>query len=371
MAELSEVERSRLDAEWALVSATREALNIALRREQSVTYRQALNVGEAIAPSVLAKDRRLLRGIKESEEARYYEETARAESAATGREINRMEVLERDIAKMERDIKAVDPDSVTLMKGRLEKLKKVRQELKPKTYTENQLIIRDAMKVDRWLPVSGEGTDYKEYLIDNDRRLRVRVLHPDPPEHKIGADLIYEHHDLVDKTVRIAVVQYKLWDGKSLSFDDRMGKQLARMRGIGCDGGFCKEPESDPRPYRLPHCAVFLRPTDSLQGPNSALISSGLHIPLCVVERSWVDNNRGGRSLRKRAVAGQSVSHRMFESLFNDSLLGSARLDVARLEELYKKTGILDSDESIILHAQEYSVETERPRKRGTASQPT
>jgi hypothetical protein len=146
-----------------LVVAAREALNIALRREQPATYRQAINFGAAIAPSVLAPDRRVLRGVKESEEARYYAELAIAESAATGRPITRLEYIEREIVKLEKGIDALPDASLTLMKSRLAVLKRVRQEIKPKEYTENQLIIRDALKVERKLPVSGEGTEYKEY----------------------------------------------------------------------------------------------------------------------------------------------------------------------------------------------------------------
>ena len=204
MEDLEEKERDRLGTEWALVNAARELLNITLRREQPTTYRQAINFGAAIAPSVLAPDKRILRGVKESEEARYYAEMAIAESAATGRPISRLEYIEQEIAKFEKGISALPDESLTLMKGKLAILKRVRQEVKPKEYTENQLIIRDALKTQRKLPVSGEGTEYKEYQVDELRILRVRVLHPDPPEHKLGADLVYEFHELEDQTVRVA-----------------------------------------------------------------------------------------------------------------------------------------------------------------------
>ncbi len=368
MEDLEEKERDRLGTEWALVVASRELLNIALRREQPATYRQAINFGADIAPSVLAPDRRVLRGVKESEEARYYAELAAAESASTGMPITRLEYIEREIAKLEKGIDALPDDASKLMKSRLATLKRVRQEIRPKNYTENQLIVRDALKVERKLPVSGEGTEYKEYQVDEQRRLRIRVLHPDPPEHKIGADLVYEFYDLEDQTVRIALVQYKLWDGRNMPQDPRMAGQLARMRALGCNGELCKAPElrNGRPPYRFPHCAMFLRPTDSLQHPNAKLVSSGLHIPLCVADESWTKNNRGGLSIRRATVEGQSVSHRMFEDLFNGSFLGSNRLAVVDIEELYKKTGVLDGDESIIIHAQEYAVMPEKlkPKRR-------
>ena len=76
---------------------------------------------------------------------------------------------------------------------------------------------------------------------------------------------------------------------------------------------------------------------------------------------SWVENNRQGLSIRRSTVEGQSVSHRMFEDLFNGSFLGSKKIDAADIEALYKETGVLDGDEMIIVHAQEYAVKPERP----------
>ena len=165
MEDLEEKEQDRLGTEWALVVAAREALNIALRHEQPPTYKQAIHFGAVIAPSVLAPEHRILRGIKESEEAQLYAERAAAESVATGRPITRLEYIEREIAKLEKEIDAL-PDA-RLMKGRLDILKRVRLEIKPKEYSENQLILRDAVKVARTLPISGEGTEYREYQVDN------------------------------------------------------------------------------------------------------------------------------------------------------------------------------------------------------------
>jgi len=40
---------------------------------------------------------------------------------------------------------------------------------------------------------------------------------------------------------------------------------------------------------------------------------------------------------------------------------GNDKFPAADLEALYKKTGLLDSDECIILHAQEYMAKPEKP----------
>ena len=85
MEDLEEKERNRLGTEWAVVVAAREVLNIALRREEPTSYRQAINFGGAIAPSVLVPDKRILRGVRESEFlARYYAVTRRSRVCVYG-----------------------------------------------------------------------------------------------------------------------------------------------------------------------------------------------------------------------------------------------------------------------------------------------
>lgn len=44
----------------------------------------------------------------------------------------------------------------------------------------------------------------------------MRLLHPDPPEYSLGADLIYETYWEKKKLARIVLIQYKVWDGETL-----------------------------------------------------------------------------------------------------------------------------------------------------------
>jgi hypothetical protein len=239
------------------------------------------------------------------------------------------------------------------MKSSLETLQKIRQELKPRSLSEHQLIFGDAFESNHDLPVSGTGKGYKDYRLADNRILRVRALHPDPPEHKIGADLIYERLDPKEKTVRLSLVQYKIWDGKSLHYNPRMRAQYHRLLKFTCNSHLC-DPDDDPRrTYRLPHCAGFFRPTDSLRQPTSHMASSGLHIPLCVVKDSWQPNQNGGESIRKHQIEDRSVSQRVFSELFKLRMLGSKDLAWDTLEALYKKFGIFDADDAVIVHAQE------------------
>ena len=353
--ELFEWERARLDAEWAFLNATREGMNIFRRKPDGTTYKQAMRFGEEIAPILLGQDRRLINGLKESDEARFYRQKAIAESAIRGHLVLPQELLDEDITELTRQTNVAS--DVDLLENRLTTLEKVRQELRPKKFTENQVIFRDASKVDRYLPITRVGTEYVEYAVDDARRLRVRVLHPDPPESKIGADLVYEIHNCNEETVRVVFLQYKMWDRKYLPHDPRMDRQLDKLMGACCRGQLCLSPGGDhqPRAFRFPHCAAFLRPTDRLQDPNATLISSGLHVPICVVYKSWTTTDRGAKVLPRPKIEPQSVSHAIFEYLFVCSLLGSREIAWEEMEKYYKDWGLLEEDDRIVLHAQEFS----------------
>jgi hypothetical protein len=193
------------------------------------------------------------------------------------------------------------------------------------------------------------------------------VLHPDPPEHKIGADLVYEFHDTEKETARVAFLQYKMWDRKTLPHDPRMIDQLNRLQQIGCQGQLCLSPGGDheQRTYRFPHCCAFLRPTDRLQDPDATLKSSGLHIPLCVVQKSWTQTKRGATVMMREAIENQSLSHEIFAYLFVCTFLGSREISAQELEKYYHHLGILELEERIILHAQEFDT-SNRPSDAGS-----
>jgi hypothetical protein len=157
--------------------------------------------------------------------------------------------------------------------------------------------------------------------------------------------------------VRVALLQYKMWSKNELRHDSRMEEQLNKLMCIGCRGQLCLSPGGDNQQttYRFPYCSVFLRPTDRLQDPDARLISSGLHIPLCVVSQYWTTTQREGKKLLRTSVERQSVSHAIFEYLFVCSHVGSREIDSQDLEKYYQKWGILEDDDCIILHAQEFA----------------
>lgn len=250
---------------------------------------------------------------------------------------------------------------ISLLKRRKTILERTRSLLETKKYTENQLILRDIFKAQRHIPVPPiEGDAYREYRLTQDRGLRIRLLHPDPPEHLLGADLIYETYWESKKLVRLAVVQYKIWDGKTLytSQATNLETQLHKLKTALCDQGMCDAFKGSAREtaYRLPFCSAFLRPTDELQQPDSKLISSGLHTPICVISKAWEETRQGGKKIDKKKIRSESLTHKVFEEVYNTNMLGSKWLTYEEVTALYKKHKILNSTESVTIHAQEFDL---------------
>ncbi len=198
----------RLEAEWTAVSALREVAGIALKGRVQPTYLQTLALAQHLMPWLFDPEQSLLFRQQESPTTRQYREMADAQSELDGKRVTALELVERDIRRYEL-LAEVGPERYEIRRV-LHLLYRARKELQPRPYTEQQLILRDVFKVDRRLPVSDDGRDYREFELPNDRRLRLRILHPDPPEHSTGADVIYEHYWDEKRMVRLAAIQYKV-----------------------------------------------------------------------------------------------------------------------------------------------------------------
>ncbi len=161
---------------------------------------------------------------------------------------------------------------------------------------------------------------------------------------------------------RIVLVQYKIWDGKRLytSQARNLKEQLDKLAKISCETGLCKPYENSARleAYRMPYCVSFLRPTDKLQDPDSRLISSGLHTPICAIAKAWEPTNYegDGEKIEKKRIRSESLSHRVFEEMFNTNMIGSRWLTYDEIEQLYRDHKILQHNEKIVLHAQEFGI---------------
>ncbi len=352
----------RLDPEWLTLNAVRDLMRLAVRGDFSKsTYNQALELGATICPKILGSDVSVLRKERESELTKEYRQRATYRSIRDSMEITALSLVQDDINEFESLVAAAkeskNKTKVDKLQRKLKKLYAAEEEINPDKSSENQLIFRDAIKVDRGLPVLTEGKNCRTFELFDQNILTIRVLHPEIPEHITGADLIYEKYDKDTNTVIIALVQYKIWENKKMYFSNndsnkRMLRQIDKMKTFLCDKGICRDKNENQ--YRFPCCSAFLRPTDKLQSPNQAFISTGEHLPICHIEECITISPGGAKVLEYDNVRKISLSHDMFEELFNQGKIGSKRLSLEELANLYKGSDIVSKKDSMLLYAREY-----------------
>jgi hypothetical protein len=353
--DLSENERSRLDVEWMTTSALRDGMAQATGRVEDSTYKQAFALGRQVAPEMYLSVNRILGDPAESQAAQEIRLQARAQSAVDGKTVTPLEYIESEIRKIERQIDALDDEQDDrLLKNILQRHQDVRQELQPRENREVKLILGDAVQTGKGLPESGEGDGYKDYLLNKERILRIRVTHLEAPEDKIGCDLIYENLNCVKKTARIVIIQYKMWEryDQVIHYNPRDDNQNKKMIGATCKSRLCDPDPTRHRAYRLPNCTAFVRPTDRLQQPHSKTTSSSLHIPVCIVEESWQPNQSGGKSIRREYVENRSLTHKTFGDLFDNCMVGSKEIMWDEMTTLYRGYNIFNPSDRVIVHIQ-------------------
>jgi hypothetical protein len=275
-------------------------------------------------------------------------------------------MLDRDIQRLKEEMQQSDPEQSQEIETELSRLTRAQSRLDRARWTESQTIIRDMQASGRRLPVSATGQGYEEYQLAMDRRLRVRVLHPDPPEAHSGVDLMYETYwdkDLGEGRtallVRITALEYKMWDGKALyasKYPDLRDK-MQKMRQVFCESDLCNPPSTpggDER-YRLPFCCAFLRPTDRVQTREAWQITHAWHIPICVACEALEPTDQGHEVLQSKQISSSAMTQDTFQELYNLYMLGSRWLNAQELRGLHDKIGVFDDLDRVVVHAQEYS----------------
>lgn len=352
--------RERLDSEWMMLNAVRDTIRIAAKGDSAKsTYDKAFSLGGALYPDLLGEDVSLLRRSRESDTTREYRQKAELLGLQHNKAVTPLALLKEDITEYEELIKIAgrnreDRKQSDQLKKRLVLLRKARDELDTSRHSENQLIFRDAYNVERNFPAMFQGKGWRDFRLPDERYLRIRVLHPDVPERISGVDIIYENHDLADQVVSLVAVQYKIWEGRVLYLNDkRLRNQLKKMESFVCSNSACGGPPEETN-YRFPYCAGFLRTTDRIQYSDQSLISTGEHIPICKID-SWATHGPANAPvLEYSAIRGRSLSHEVFENLFNSGKIGSRPFNYPELEDLYSKFQIIENPDRVIIYSQEY-----------------
>jgi hypothetical protein len=345
---------------FQIVVALRDTLSIAKKTDPKPTYENAIRILHDISPELYEEVIKQLPGKNLSENAKFYQGKAEMESFIAATTISPVDLIQKDIDELkdllERSI-GLNTDKANNISQRIIQLEATKANLKPRQINENRILQRDFAKVNRtdFGAKLIHSDDFKiDYSLKENSFLRIRLLHPDRPEHVTGADLIYEQHNEETGKIRLMLLQYKIWEDGILYFSQagNLEAQLLKMKHVLCDNGFCNKPDKlkDEIDYRFPYCSAFLRPTDKLQEANEKLISSGIHIPVCSALQL---KEQGETKIDKKYIRHQTLTHKIFEHLFNRSLIGSKWLTEREVEKLYIENHIMDSDDTIKIYARE------------------
>lgn len=353
---------ARIDAEWIALNAFRGLVKIASKGDLvKSAYDKALHFGGELYPELLGPETSVLRRDQESDTTKEFRQKAELLSRREKATVSPLVLVRVDIEEYKgllsfAELNRSDKNQVDQLKRRLAQLTLAERELDPTAHSEHQLIFRDAYNADRDLPSLGSGQGFRDFQLPDANVLRVRVLHPDKPEHISGADIIYERHDPAEGGVSIVAVQYKIWSDRKLYLTDpRLQTQLQRLAKFTCGSNVCEQPrDADGHTYRFPCCAGFLRPTDKLQKTDQKYFSTGEHLPICKIDQCKVSTAREADVLRYKDIRHISLNSEMFEYLFNRGKIGSRTIPYIELQKLYAEYSVASAEDSVVIYAQEF-----------------
>ncbi|WP_430468226.1 hypothetical protein [Winogradskyella ouciana] len=346
-------EEERRNRAFQMLSAMREALTISKRTRQAIPYKRALQLVNDFDPELFKDFQNLLTKTNESEIVKYYKQKAEALSLESGHTISPEQLIQKDLDTEIRIRNA--GENTNLIQRKVFELESALEYFQPEDISENYILNHDfslTHKHEFFNKKIYDSAKVKDYELTGNRVLRLRLLHPDKAERIIGSDLVYEQFDLKSQKVRFIHIQYKTWNTKTLYFSQgNMIDQIEKLDKNICKSGYCQNEKGSKfsSNYRFPYCSAFLRPTSFLTKPDASLISSGIHLPVCMVNKI----RETDKKVDVKNSKGKSVGHRIFEELFIDKHIGSRWLTFNELEQFYKEKGITSETGRIRVHAQE------------------
>jgi hypothetical protein len=351
-------ESERRNAAFTTTKAVRESVSLARRAQNPITYESALDLIYDLDPEIYKAVTDLLKSKNESDFVKYYKE--KAEALTTGNIIvSPIDLIDDEIAESESLVEMGSKKK--FLKKRLFDLKAAREYFNPREVSEHKILNHDfylAERPDLFSNIKYQSDSYKDYSLDDDRVLRMRLLHPDKPEAILGTDLIYEQFDLLNDRVRFVHLQYKMWDDDQIYFSQgSVGEQINKLQSNLCNSGFCCDVAGNKHNggFRFPHCSAFFRPTNKLLSSDSKLVSNGLHIPICNVKNIQASDKK----VSKKNARGKGVTYKIFEELFLNDFIGSRWMTLNELDEFYSSRDICSMTNSIRVHAQEIIIASE------------
>jgi len=355
----SQEESERRNNAFNYTCALREAITIAKRSQQPVPYRRVIELMHDFSPELYKEVTNLLTRTNESEIVRLYKQKAAAETIRTGEEVLPEQLIQREIDDL-KNLRLAGEET-NLIHKQVIVLEVALDYFMPDDISENYLLNHDFnlnLQHEFFEKKIYDGAKMKDYKLRDNRILRIRLLHPDLAERIIGSDLVYEQFDIKRERVRFIHLQYKTWDRKKIYFSQgNLTSQLDKLDQHFCTSGFCKSSKGkwNSGDYRYPFCSAFLRPTNNLTKPDSILKSSGIHLPICKVNKLREKKTKiTGINSKK-----YSVSSKIFEESFIAGHLGSRWISFNELDDFYQKIGLNSETSRIRVHAQEILFQTE------------
>lgn len=349
---------------FQMLVCMRDVISIAKKTSTMPTYERSLELFHDFSPELYLQISTNLPQRNLSDEAKLYVALAEVESKKLQKEVTPLEVLDDQISDFEEKLEEIDKtedyDSYRVLSQKVGNLGEVRKSLKPRKLSENRILNRDNALADRrdYGAQFVQSDDFRvDYRLSKTKYLRIRLLHPDKPEHVTGADLIYEQHNEKTGMVRILMLQYKTWENGILYFSQaaNLSDQAQKMHDNLCKKDFCltQKTSEGKVAYRFPCCSGFLRPTDKLQFEKSKLVSSGVHIPICQI----IDLIDAGKISISRDNFGLSILDQdLFEPLFNRGFIGSGWIPEKELKEFYEEKGIIEKGDSVTFFVREITM---------------
>jgi len=339
------------------------------RLQQPITYEKTIDAIYEIKPDLYKAVNNLLPIKNESETVRYFKQ--KAEATNKGEEglfkVTPELLLNNEIKEHNELLKNATDKDYKLLERKIKEYEAALRYFKPRRVSEHKILVNDfnnvlADKHDYFAQEFDSNEEYKDFILANDKILRLRLYHPDKPEHITGTDVVYEIYDLLNERVRFIHLQYKVWDDKTIYLNNpKIQSQMKKMDLTLCKSGYCKgkNQENKPDSYRLPYCCGFFRPTDRIMNSDSSLKSSGFHIPMCEMFKYL---NKHGK-ITKKEIAQKSVSNKIFEDLFILNLAGSRWIDMKYLDRFYMEKGLDSFMQNISLRAQEFIISSEEEKQ--------
>ena len=355
-------EDSRRNDAFKFLIAMREALSIAKRGSQPVPYKKTRDLIHDFSPKLHEEISELITKRNPSDLVKYYTQKAEVLSKDRGEEVKPETIIESDLDEDKRLLEL--GENVGLIRRRIYELQTALEHFQPEDISENFILNHDFSLVNRHRFFEKQIYDdakVKDYKLTGNRVMRMRLLHPDKAERIIGSDLVYEQFDLKNEKVRFIHLQYKTWNSKVLYFSQgNVLDQIEKLHNNICLSGYCMNSNNERHSsnYRFPYCSAYLRPTSYLTKPDSTLISTGTHIPICMVRKIKEHDVK----LNKKNTKGKSIGNRIFEELFVNNHIGSRWISIDKLEQFYQDKGINSATGRIRVHAQEVILQSDQEK---------